>query len=378
LAGLEQEVRAEVQRIGDEEECCMVALGDLCEINNKNIEKYDTSYGKEHGLYKFHTGATNGQLYCDEANIKKWTIVLNKTNGSGKCNVFLDKNISCAKQTFIMQSNAYEAFTKYYYYCLCINKQDLENGYAGACHKNLSFDFLTNFRISIPKNKKLIKALEPKFEQIEQLNQEIKDHEQEYEQVHRELSEDIKKPSSGTGKQKNKQGSDSESQGDEESQGSESDEKPKKKVVKKTKDSKVKKHVSDDEEEEEPKKKVVKKSKDIKVKKDMSDDEEKEEPKKKIVKKPKDAKVKKTQKDMSDSDGEVSDEEPKKKVIKKVIKKKDADNESSAKKPTVKKTPDKVKVVKTQQKGNKNESDSDSDDPFAMSKVMKKVVAKKN
>lgn len=189
LEDLEEKVKMEVKRIGDEEKCDMMALGELCEINDKKIKKYETSYGKENGLYNFHTGSTNGKLYCDNANINIWTIIINKTNGSGKCNIFLDKNISCAKQTFILQSKILEIETIYIYYQL--NKKELEKGYMGACHKNLSFDFLKQLKIPIPQNKQLIQDLDESFNKIENLQQEIKDNETEYNKVLKELEQDI-------------------------------------------------------------------------------------------------------------------------------------------------------------------------------------------
>jgi type I restriction-modification system DNA methylase subunit len=191
LAELELAVKTEVQRIGDEEECDMMALGELCEINDKKIKKYDTSYGKDTGIYKFHTGATNGALYCDVANIDKWAIIMNKTNGSGKCNIFLDKNISCAKQTFILQSDT-ETRTQYIYHVMIHMKPELEKGYMGACHKNLSHNFLEMFKIPVPRDKSLISALEPRFAQIAQLIGQIKAHEQEYANTLVALADDIK------------------------------------------------------------------------------------------------------------------------------------------------------------------------------------------
>jgi len=187
---LEEQIRNKIKTIEENEECEEVELGDLCEINNKNIIRYDTSYGKETGKYKFHTGATDGKYLCNEYNIDKYTIILNKTNGSGKCNIFLDKNISCAKQTYICQSKNNELETQYIYYYLFDKKDKLEVGYIGACHKNLSYDFLIKFKIKIPKNKQLIKDFNPLFQQIETLQTELKEAEELYKKLIKELSEE--------------------------------------------------------------------------------------------------------------------------------------------------------------------------------------------
>jgi type I restriction-modification system DNA methylase subunit/restriction endonuclease S subunit len=187
---LETFVQMRIKEISENEDCELVELGSICEINSKKILRYETSYGKNEGLYKFHTGATDGKFYCDKYNIDKYVIILNKTNGSGKCNIFLDKYVSCAKQTFICQSKNNELETQYIYYFLFDKKEKLEIGYIGACHKNLSNDFLNKFKIHIPKNKQLIQDLEPTFQEIETLQTEMKEAEIEYKRLIKELSQE--------------------------------------------------------------------------------------------------------------------------------------------------------------------------------------------
>lgn len=187
---LETYIQNKIKDITENEECDEVELGSLCDINNKNIKRYDTSYNDNNGKYRFHTGCTNGTYYCNNYNIDKYTIIFNKTNGSGKCNIFLDKYISCAKQTYICQSLNDEKETQYIYYYLLDKIKDLERGYIGACHKNLSFDFLQKFKIKIPKDKKLIQDLEPTFQEIEKLNDELKEAEVLYKQFIKELAEE--------------------------------------------------------------------------------------------------------------------------------------------------------------------------------------------
>lgn len=189
LKELELEIQNKIKDIIENEE---VELGSICDINNKKIKRFDTSYNNKNGKYKFHTGASNGNYYCDNYNIDKYTIILNKTNGSGKCNIFLDKNICCAKQTYICQSKYNENETCYIYYYLLDKISELEKGYIGACHKNLSYDYLIKFKIKIPKNKDLINNLEPLFNKIEKLQTEIKENEILYNQYIQELSNDIK------------------------------------------------------------------------------------------------------------------------------------------------------------------------------------------
>jgi len=137
-----------MQKIFGENE--IKTLGEICEIE-KNLIKYDTSYGKSKGNYKFHTGGERTDLYVDKCDIKDLYIIQNRTNGSGKCNLYLDKNFSLAKQTIVYRAlNKEEFCTKYIYYYLNYNKQLLENGFIGANHKNISKDYIKSIKIHIP------------------------------------------------------------------------------------------------------------------------------------------------------------------------------------------------------------------------------------
>jgi type I restriction-modification system DNA methylase subunit len=133
-----------------EEGVTIKTLGEVCEIE-KNLKKYDTSYGKSEGKYKFHTGGKRTDLYVDECDIKELYIIQNRTNGSGKCNLYLDKNFSLAKQTIVYRAlNKDENTTKYIYYYLLFNKELLEKGFVGANHKNISKEYINNIKIPIP------------------------------------------------------------------------------------------------------------------------------------------------------------------------------------------------------------------------------------
>ena len=124
-------------------------LGEVCEFDK--FKKYDTSHGKENGKYKFHTGGATTELYCDNFNVNELHIIQNRTNGSGKCNLTIDKNFSCAKQTLIYRAknDVNDISTKYIFYYLLTNLNELENGYQGSNHKNISKDFIENLEIPI-------------------------------------------------------------------------------------------------------------------------------------------------------------------------------------------------------------------------------------
>ena len=124
-------------------------LGEVCEID-KNLKKHPTSHGNPEGKYKFHTGGVRTDLYVDTPDYKEYYIIQNRTNGSGKCNLFLDNHFSLATQTIAYKAINGDITTKYIYYYLQNNIVILEQGYVGANHKNISKEYVSNIKIPIP------------------------------------------------------------------------------------------------------------------------------------------------------------------------------------------------------------------------------------
>ena len=88
----------------------------------------------------------------------------------------------------------YLYLNRYNYYFLKSNQQSIIDMAEGSVQQNLNRERLNSYNISIPKNKKLITELEPKFAQIEQLKLDIQDAETRFEQYIEELgNEAIKK-----------------------------------------------------------------------------------------------------------------------------------------------------------------------------------------
>jgi type I restriction enzyme M protein len=159
-------------------------LGEICEIE-KNLKKYDTSYGKSQGKYKFHTGGERTELYVDECDVKELYIIQNRTNGSGKCNLYLDKNFSLAKQTIAYKAlNNEENTTKYIYYYLLFNKKIIENGFIGTNHKNISKEYINDIQIPIPsleRQKQIVEYCESNEALIKKLEDDIENNKKQAE-----------------------------------------------------------------------------------------------------------------------------------------------------------------------------------------------------
>jgi type I restriction-modification system DNA methylase subunit len=125
-------------------------LGDICEFNT-NIPKHDTHYGKETGLRPFYTGAANNKLFTDTPDIHHPVIIMNRTNGAGKCNLFIDTECAVAGQAMVFyMKNKDETSLKYLYHYLNTFKSRVEEGYVGSNHKNISNGFMEAFKVEFP------------------------------------------------------------------------------------------------------------------------------------------------------------------------------------------------------------------------------------
>jgi restriction endonuclease S subunit len=125
----------------------MVKLGDIA--FGKKYPSHDTSVGKDTGSSRFHTGGEYTRLYTDNPDIQDIIIIVNRTNGSGKSNIFIDSNCSVAKQTLVMSCDNIIT-TRYIFFWLSLSKHEIEKGYIGSNHKNLSNDFVKNMIVPLP------------------------------------------------------------------------------------------------------------------------------------------------------------------------------------------------------------------------------------
>jgi type I restriction-modification system DNA methylase subunit len=360
-----------------------VKLGNVCEFNTEN--KHDTSHGKNEGKYIFHTGGVRTELYVDKYDTDKLTIIINRTNGSGKCNIFLDKNCSFASQTITFRSKN-EVTTKIIYTYLSANIKLLEDGFVGTNHKNISNEYVKNISVTLPS----LKDQEEIVKQMEKHNERVKCQEEEIQLIDKLIKERFEYHLQQCKDNKDKPKVESKQESDDDS---DEEVKPEKKIKvksKKPKDdtddeeeevkikvkSKKPKDDTDDEEEEVKIKVKSKKPKDdsedevkIKVKskkpKDDSDDEEKEVKIKVKSKKPKD-----------DSDDE--EEEVKIKVKSKKPKDDSDDEEEEVKIKVKSKKPkyDSDDEVKIKVKSKKPKDDSDDEEVKSEKKI--KVKSKKH
>jgi type I restriction-modification system DNA methylase subunit len=188
----------------------LVRLGDICKFMPKSKRK--ASYGKEEGKYNFYTSSDKIRK-CDEADYNEECLIV---GSGGVANIKIDNLFSCSADNFVLKSK----YNTYIYSLFKGNMWLLSDGFKGSTLKHLSKEYLQNLQIPIPKspdkirkwvdrittpynekiekerkirlpkNKQLIEDLEPTFQEIEQLQHEVKEADKLYKQLIQELGDE--------------------------------------------------------------------------------------------------------------------------------------------------------------------------------------------
>jgi len=198
---LEEYVKNKIKDIGENEECEEVELGSL--IDSKIIPKFtvNTNELDNNGSYPFYNKVGEPLGYHSKYNYDlDECILITKDGGSGP-KIYGD-NIALGAVKLIKGKFAatYANFVlkvsklsnlNYIYYLLKNQKNqimDLANYSVKLGH--IQYDKLIKIKIKIPKNKQLIKDLDPTFDEIEKLQKEVKEAEMLYNQLIKELSDE--------------------------------------------------------------------------------------------------------------------------------------------------------------------------------------------
>lgn len=210
LKTLEEDIKSEVQRICDEEECDMVKLGDIAAINPKatiidsdTVEYLDTGNAITFSTKKL---MNDGNLPSRaKKTVEIEDILISSVRPKNKnINIVTKntykKNLLVSTGFFVIRCKKY---SKYIYMNFnrdlitdFLHANSVGSGYPAVQHKTIE-----NLQIPIPKNKTLIEALNPKFDKIDTLQQEIKEEEIKYKTALNELAEDVKKKVNQTDEQ---------------------------------------------------------------------------------------------------------------------------------------------------------------------------------
>ena len=198
---LEEEIKSKIKDIGENEDCDEVELGSICQLK----DGYDF-YRDEMDNRKIFIEGDNLPLLkigSDEIsdyikiNKKYDNVIVNKNDivigTKGTCGkirkVIVDKGYH--KHGLLKFSNFIINKEYIYYYLLNILSDELiEKMSNKSVLSNMKKENLVKLKLKIPKNKKLIKDLEPLFEKIEKLQIEMTEAELEYKKLIKELSEE--------------------------------------------------------------------------------------------------------------------------------------------------------------------------------------------
>lgn len=144
-------------------------LGEICEFISQG--RRNSSEGKTEGKYPLYYCSILGNLYINDFDEEGTEIIINKTNGSGKCAIYLaDGKYSVAKSVIrIKTQDPY--LTRYIYNNMKTRISEIEEMYTGMNQKQLSIDDIKELEIPIPsleKQKEIITRCEEFKQQIEQ------------------------------------------------------------------------------------------------------------------------------------------------------------------------------------------------------------------
>ena len=186
---LEEQVRDTIMDIGENEDCDEVELGSICEIlYGKRITQK-----KNQGTKYIAYGGGNIMSYkVDEYNRNGITYKISRDGLSiHNCVMRIYGKIFLNDTALSLNSKNINITNNYIGEFLLSKKEYIYNNCShGSAQLHIDLDRLMKIKIKIPKDKQLIKDLEPLFQEIEKLQTEMKKAETQYKQLIKELSEE--------------------------------------------------------------------------------------------------------------------------------------------------------------------------------------------
>ena len=123
-------------------------LGDVIEIKNYKPVKIDQA--KENGKYPFYNCSILGHLWSDKYLYEDEVLIMNKTNGSGKCNIYYNNGKFSISGGVIIFKPINNININYLYYYLLSNKEKISENFVGGDKKNLNMNGFKKLKIPIP------------------------------------------------------------------------------------------------------------------------------------------------------------------------------------------------------------------------------------
>jgi type I restriction-modification system DNA methylase subunit len=191
LKKLTETIKNKIIHITENEDCEEVELGDICQkINGK---KRSTTDDIKNGKYPLFSSSLNIDYYSNYNDYTEYCIICNTINGSGNFNVHYYNNFSATSNTIIFNIKDYlkDKINLVYIYYLCkLNIKKINYLSNGTNKKKLGYNDISKLKIKIPKDKSLITALEPLFNEVEELEELIENDEKLFKEYLEELAKD--------------------------------------------------------------------------------------------------------------------------------------------------------------------------------------------
>lgn len=189
LKSLEAKVQTDIQDLLDNNDTEDVMLGELCEyINTGKNKTPDNKSGTKYPYY----GTAGISGYTDYYLFENENILIARNGSMGNCFITKGK-IYPSDHIFIIKSKIRTECLYYLIKKISCKIDELSNG---STIKGISKETLKQIKITLPKDRKLLDSLNPLFEEIDDLNEEIPKQEQLYNQYIEELRNDAIKDTS--------------------------------------------------------------------------------------------------------------------------------------------------------------------------------------
>ena len=188
IKDLEEFIQNKIKDITDNEDCEEVELGNVCEIN------YGTRITQKNNIIGNIPvyGGGDVTFYTNISNRNKNTLIVSRYALS-KCCVRListDFFLNDSGMSIKVKTNDLQNYLNNYFLSTKVQDYIYNNCTSGSVQRNININLFKKIKIKIPKNKQLIEDLTPTFNEIEKLNDDLKESEELYKQLIKELSEE--------------------------------------------------------------------------------------------------------------------------------------------------------------------------------------------
>lgn len=183
---LETFVQTRIREISEGEECDEVEFDNILNFVNKK-NKYKAGDGYNNGQYRFYTSSQDKVLFRNDYEFENKHILLGR---GGVASIHISSKFSVSHDdVYVLDIKNKQDNLSYIYYYLKNNMNKIIESFKGSTIKHSSKRELIHIKLRIPKNTQFIQDLEPTFQEIETLQNEMKEAEVLYQKYIDDLRE---------------------------------------------------------------------------------------------------------------------------------------------------------------------------------------------